>query len=212
VDLGLYVVLDTATTPPARIADLADAAARGGATILQLRDKTSSARRLIELAGAIRARVAGMGVPLIVNDRVDVALAAGADGAHVGQDDLPSPAARAIPGPDAIIGLSVTSMDEIGTVDPAVVDHVGLGPIFATSTKLDAAPPLGAMAFRCIRGRLDLPVVAIGGIGLHNAGDAIRAGADGIAVVTAVAHAADPEAAARQLLSAVRDARERGAS
>jgi thiamine-phosphate pyrophosphorylase len=211
VDLSLYVVLDAGTTPLEHIPDLAEAVGHGGATVLQLRDKTSSARRLIELARTVKTRVRALGIPVIVNDRVDVAAAAGVDGAHIGQDDLPAEAARSILGQDAIIGLSVTCMDEVEPVDPAVVDHVGLGPIFTTSTKPDAAPPLGVDGFRSVRKRLDLPVVAIGGIGMGNAGDAIAAGADGIAVVTAVAHAADPQAAARQLLAIIRLARRRTA-
>ncbi|WP_159709726.1 thiamine phosphate synthase [Geminicoccus flavidas] len=200
VDLRLYVVLDEATTPPAAFADLAEAAVAGGATTIQLRDKRSGARSLIALAQAVRTRLHGRNVPVIVNDRADLALAAGADGVHLGQDDLPAAFARAILGQDAIIGLSVTSEAEIGTVDPALVDHVGLGPIFPTDTKPDAAPALGPERFAAIRRLLALPVVAIGGIDHANAAQAIRAGADGVAVVSAVARAADPIAAARALM------------
>ncbi|HWL71577.1 MAG TPA: thiamine phosphate synthase [Geminicoccus sp.] len=200
VDLRLYVVLDEATTPPAAFAELAEAAVAGGATAIQLRDKRSSARSLIALAQAVRARLHGRNVPVIVNDRADLALAAGADGVHLGQDDLPAEYARAILGEDAIIGLSVTCEAEIGAVDPALVDHVGLGPIFPTGTKPDAAPALGPERFATIRRQLDLPVVAIGGIGQGNVAEAIRAGADGVAVVSAVARAADPTAAARALM------------
>jgi thiamine-phosphate pyrophosphorylase len=207
VDLGLYLVLDAATTPPERFPDLALAAVQGGATIVQVRDKTSSARALIRTVRAVRARLAGTSVPVIVNDRVDVALAAGADGAHVGQDDLPPKAARAILGPGAILGLSVTTEAEIGTVDTAVVDHVGLGPLFATATKPDAAPPLGPERFQAIRRQLQLPVVAIGGIAIDNAESAIFAGADGIAVVGAIARSSDPRAAARALATLVARAR-----
>jgi thiamine-phosphate pyrophosphorylase len=203
VDLRLYVVLDEATTPPAAFADLAEAAVSGGATAIQLRDKRSGARSLIALAQAVRARLHGRNVPVIVNDRADLALAAGADGVHLGQDDLPAEFARAILGQDAIIGLSVTGEAEIGTVDPALVDHVGLGPIFPTGTKPDAAPALGPERFAAIRRLLALPVVAIGGIGQDNAAEAIRAGADGVAVVSAVARAADPAAAARALLAEI---------
>ncbi len=207
VDLGLYLVLDAATTPPERFPDLAEAAAQGGATVVQIRDKTSGARALIRTVRAVRARLAGTSVPVIVNDRVDVALAAGADGAHVGQDDLPPKAARAILGPDAILGLSVTNEAELDTVDPTLVDHVGLGPLFATATKPDAAPPLGPERFQAIRRQLQLPVVAIGGIAIGNAESAIFAGADGIAVVGAIARSSDPRAAARALASLVARAR-----
>lgn len=208
VDLGLYLVLDAATTPPAAFPALAEAALQGGVTVVQVRDKTSSARDLIRTVRAVRARLAGSTVPVIVNDRVDVAVAAGADGAHVGQDDLPPAAARAILGKDAILGLSVTHEAEIETVDPALVDHVGLGPLFATDTKPDAAPPLGVGRFQAIRARLKLPVVAIGGIGIANAESAIFAGADGIAVVSAIARSSDPKGAARVLATLVARARQ----
>lgn len=207
VDLSVYLVLDRATTPLERFADLAEAAVAGGATVVQVRDKTSVIPALIAAIGTVRARLAGSGVPVLVNDRVDVALAAGADGAHVGQDDLPPAFARAILGPNAILGLSVSGESELATVDPALVDHVGLGPLFATQTKPDAAPPLGLEGFRRLRARLNVPVVAIGGIGPDNAADAIAAGADGIAVVSAIAGAADPCAATRSLALEVSRAR-----
>ncbi|WP_027135948.1 thiamine phosphate synthase [Geminicoccus roseus] len=208
VDLGLYLVLDAATTPPTSFPALAEAAVQGGAMIVQVRDKTASAQALIRTVRAVRARLAGSPVPVIVNDRVDVAVAAGADGAHVGQDDLPPAAARAILGKDRILGLSVTSEAEIETVDPAVVDHVGLGPLFATATKPDAAPPLGVERFQAIRSRLKLPVVAIGGIGMDSAESAVFAGADGVAVVSAIARSSDPRAAARALSTLVARARQ----
>lgn len=204
VDLSVYVVLDLETTPPDAIVPLAQAVAAGGATVLQLRDKRGPARRTVELA---RALIAAVALPLVVNDRVDVAIAAGAAGAHVGQDDLPPLAARAILGPDRVLGLSVTGAAEIATVDPTIVDHVGLGPIFATTTKPDAAPPLGTQSFAAIRSALPLPVVAIGGIGPANAAEAIQAGADGIAVVSAVATAADPAATTAGLVEIVARAR-----
>lgn len=209
LDLSVYVVLDLDTTAAAAIVPLAQAAAAGGATLLQLRDKRGPARRTVELA---RALLAAVDLPLIVNDRVDVALAAGAAGAHVGQDDLPAAAARAILGPDRILGLSVTGAHEIETVDPALVDHVGLGPVFATATKPDAAAPLGVEGFAAIRRRLALPVVAIGGLGPDNAARAIAAGADGIAVVSAVAGAADPAAATARLVALVAQARRASAA
>lgn len=203
-DLSVYVVLDLDTTAAAAIVPLAKAAAAGGATLLQLRDKRGPARRMVDLA---RALIATVDLPLIVNDRVDVAVAAGAAGAHVGQEDLPAAAARAILGPDRILGLSVTAPGELDTVDPALVDHVGLGPIFPTATKPDAAAALGVAGFAAIRRRLALPVVAIGGLGPDNAAEAIAAGADGIAVVSAVATAADPAAATARLAALVARAR-----
>ena len=212
VNLCLYLVLDAATTPPADFATLAEAGVRGGVTVVQVRDKKSEARSLIATVRAVRARIAGSGVPVLVNDRVDVAFAAGAEGAHVGQTDLPVAAARAILGKDAIIGLSVTNEAQVETVDLKLVDHVGLGPLFPTATKPDASTPLGPNRFAALRRLLNLPVVAIGGIGSANAEQAIFSGADGIAVVSAIAKAPDATAAARtlrQLVDRARTARDR---
>ena len=209
VDLSLYLVLDAGITHPERFPELALAAVNGGAGIVQIRDKTGSARQMIAATRAVIAAVRPLGVPVVVNDRVDVAAAAGADGAHVGQDDLPPADARALLGPDALLGLSVTNAAEIATVDPSIVDHVGLGPLYATRTKPDAATPLGRHGFHAIRRQLALPVVAIGGIDAAGAAGAIEAGADGIAVVTAIARADDPEQAARALRRIVAEAKRR---
>ena len=206
-DLRLYLVLDAATTPARDFAGLAEAAVRGGATLIQIRDKLAPARSLIATVHAVRARLVGTGVPVLVNDRVDIAFAAGAEGVHVGQDDLPPAAARAILGKDALIGLSVGKPEECETVDPALVDHVGMGPFASTATKADAGTALGPERFAALRKRLALPVVAIGGIGPANAEAAIFAGADGIAVVSAIAHAPDPTAAAKTLAHLVARAR-----
>jgi thiamine-phosphate pyrophosphorylase len=158
----------------------------------ELRPALAEAAMLAELA---RRR----GIPFIVNDRLDIALAVDADGLHIGQSDMPSLIARRLLGPDKILGLSVTQALELATVDPAIVDYVGLGPVFATGTKPDAAPPLGLDGFTALRQRIPLPVVAIGGIGRDQATDVIKAGADGIAVISAICAAADATAAARDL-------------
>jgi thiamine-phosphate pyrophosphorylase len=151
----------------------------GGATIVQLRDKDADDATLVAAARALRAELAPLGVPLIVNDRVAVAEAAGADGVHIGQDDGDPAAARARLGADALIGLSVTRAAEIATVDAGVVDYVGLGPVFATATKPDAAPALGLAGARAIAARLPVPWIAIGGIDAANAADVIAAGDTG---------------------------------
>jgi len=177
--------------------------------MVQLRHKNGPARMMVEAGRALHALLAPRGIPLIVNDRIDVAHAIGAEGVHVGQDDLLPAAARAILGPRAIIGLSITGENQLAGCDPAGVDYVGLGPLFPTGTKADAAGALGEAAFAVIRRRLPCPVVAIGGITAHNAARAIAAGADGIAVVSAICAAADPGAAARALRAAVNAARKR---
>jgi thiamine-phosphate pyrophosphorylase len=202
-DLSLYLVTDPEMTVRRGLVETVAAAIDGGVTMVQLRHKDGSARVVVEAGRALRALLAPLGIPLIVNDRVEVARAIGADGAHVGQGDISPAAARAILGPQAIIGVSITREEDLRAFDPAVADYVGLGPILPTGTKADAAPVLGDVAFASLRRRLPCPVVAIGGITAANAGWVIAAGADGIAVVSAICAADNPRTAARALRSAV---------
>jgi thiamine-phosphate pyrophosphorylase len=201
-DLSLYLVTDPEMTSRRGISDTVAMAITGGVTIVQLRQKDGTARQMVEAGRALKALLSPHGIPLIVNDRIDVAHAIGADGVHVGQGDISPAAARAMLGPRAIIGLSLTDGCQLEALD-ASVDYVGLGPIFPTGTKLDAAPSLGATTFAALRRRIPLPVVAIGGITLANATQAIAAGADGIAVVSAICAATDPRAAAQSLRAVV---------
>jgi len=205
-DLSLYLVTDPEMTARRGVVETVAAAVAGGVTIVQLRDKTGPARALAETGRALLKLLRPLGVPLLVNDRLDVAYAIGADGVHVGQDDLPPATARTLLGTQAIIGLSITDSDQFSTIDDAV-DYVGLGPIFATGTKSDAAPALGETAFAAIRRRIALPVVAIGGITPEHVARTVAAGADGIAVVSAICAAAAPQAAARTLQRALIAAR-----
>lgn len=206
-NLSLYLVTDPEMTARRGVVETVAAAVAGGVTIVQLRDKHGSARALAEAGRALLTLLRPLGVPLLINDRLDVAYAIGADGAHIGQDDLPPIAARTLLGPQAIIGLSITASDQLGTIDSAV-DYVGLGPLFPTSTKADASPALGEAAFAALRRQISLPVVAIGGITLANTARTLAAGADGIAVVSAICAAADPQAAARTLHRAIAAARQ----
>jgi len=147
------------------------------------------------------------GIPLIINDHVDIALAADADGVHVGQADMPVRFVRQLLGQEKIIGLSITHAGDIVDPELALVDYVGLGPVFPTQSKVDAAPALGIEQFRAIRSLIDLPTVAIGGIGQQNAGSVIAAQADGIAVVSAICSALDPRGAAASLRQCIGEAR-----
>jgi thiamine-phosphate pyrophosphorylase len=208
-DLSLYLVTDPDMTARRGLVETVREAVAGGVTVVQLRDKTTSARALAEVGRALLAVLRPLGVPLLVNDRIDVAHAISADGVHIGQEDLPPAAARTILGPQAIIGLSITRADELATID-AAVDYVGLGPLYPTGTKPDAAPALGEAEFAAIRRRLSVPVVAIGGINLANTARTLAAGADGIAVVSAICAASDPRAAAEKLRAAIAAARPRG--
>ena len=207
IDLSLYLVTDPVMTARRGLAETVRAAVEGGVTAVQLRDKHAPRADLLASARALLALLRPLRIPLVVNDDVEVAAESGADGVHVGQSDLAAADARARLGRGAVIGLSVTCAADVRSVDPAVVDYVGLGPIFPTGTKLDATPPLGEEEFAAIRRRLALPVVAIGGVTLDNVERAIRAGADGVSVVSGICAAEDPEAAARALARAIAGAR-----
>jgi thiamine-phosphate pyrophosphorylase len=201
-DPTLYLVTDPDLARGRRLAEIVAAAARGGVTLVQLRDKHAGGRALLETARALKSVLDALGVALLVNDRVDVAHAAGL-GCHVGQSDLPAAAARAILGPDAILGVSLDDPEQARAIDPAQVDYVAHGPFAATATKTDAGGPVGADGLAAVRRLSGLPLIAIGGIDARNAAAAVRAGADGVAVVSAIMAAADPEAASRELRAAI---------
>jgi thiamine-phosphate pyrophosphorylase len=193
------------TDPRASIGMLAaaEAALRAGVGALQLRWKDAVARDLLALADALRSRTREAGALLLVNDRVDVALAAGADGAHLGDDDLPLSVARRITPPGFILGRSVDNPDEAERAENEGADYVGLGPIFRTASKGDAPPPIGVEGVAAVRRRVHIPIVAIGGIEIGNAAALIGAGAAGVAVIAAIMSSDDPEGAARRLLGEV---------
>lgn len=197
-DPRLYLVTDPDLLGVRSLVDVVRAAVAGGATLVQLRDKAAEGRALAEAARALVAALAPTGVPLLVNDRVDVALAAGAQGVHLGQRDLAPGDARRMLGPGAIIGLSIEALGELDApLDD--VDYVAASPVFATATKADVAPPLGLAGVAAMHARAGRPVVGIGGIGAANAAAVMAAGAAGIAVVSAILAAPDPRAAAAEL-------------
>lgn len=203
LDWSLYVVTDAGLSRGRSHLAVIEAAIAGGATIVQYREKMASTRQMIAEAQALRELTRRAGVPLIVNDRLDVALAVDADGVHVGQDDMPAALARRLIGPDKILGVSAANLSEAMQAVQDGADYLGVGPIVATPTKPDAAPPIGMDGLREICRRVPIPVVAIGGINATNAADAIAAGAHGIAVVSAVVAAEDVAAAAQQLRALV---------
>ncbi len=175
------------------------AAIRGGVGIVQLREKTCATREFVELARRVRALLEGSGVPLLINDRVDVALAAGADGVHVGQNDMMVADVRRLMGARAIIGLSVETMQQVTEAEEYAVDYLGVSPVYSTPTKLDTITEWGLNGLRRLQSVSHHPLIAIGGINSENAAGVIKAGASGIAVVSAICAAADPESAARKL-------------
>ena len=198
--LRLCLVTDRGLAGGRSVVDIALAAARGGATMVQLRDKDATTRAFVEQARALMAALKPLGVPLAVNDRLDIALAVDADGLHVGQDDLPVAEARRLLGPGKFVGLSITAVDQALRPDAEAADYLGVGPIYAQQTKADAKAPLGLDGLRRIRGLTSKPIVAIGGLTPDNSAPALAAGADGLAVVSAIVAAADPEAAARRFV------------
>lgn len=211
LDLSTYLVADVATITGSgyrrSVADVVAAAVAGGSRVVQVRGKDLAANELLQVVEACAARVDGRAL-LLVNDRVDVALAArlrgvAVDGVHVGQSDLPVDRVRALLGGDAIVGLSASRGDEVvalRALPAGTVDYLGVGAVRATPTKRDHATPLSWEGFAAFRGTVpDLPCVAIGGVGTGDAAEALRAGASGLAVVRAVCSAPDPEAAAMAL-------------
>src|SRR3984893_4751261 len=178
------------------------AAIDGGATTIQLRNKTASTRVLIEEGLALRALTRERGALLIVNDRVDVALAVEADGAHVGQDDMPADLARRLLGPKHILGFSAANIEEADEAVTGGADYLGVGPIFPSPGKADAGPATGVHLLTELAKRYTIPLIAIGGITAENATEVIRAGACGVAVITAVVYAEDITAASRRLCRA----------
>ncbi|HKV01762.1 MAG TPA: thiamine phosphate synthase [Ktedonobacteraceae bacterium] len=205
--LALHVLTDREWSRGRDTLSVAAAALDGGATVIQLRDKTAGTRMLIEEGLALRALTRERGALLIVNDRVDVAVAVEADGAHVGQDDMPAGFARRLLGPDRILGVSAATMEEAEEAVTGGADYLGVGPIFTSLGKADAGPPTGVDLLTELARRYTTPLVAIGGITAENAREVVQAGACGVAVITAVVYAEDITAASRQLRLAVDAAR-----
>lgn len=205
----LYVIIDPSVAAGRPLAGVAAQAIRGGADAIQLRDKQASARQLLDAARRLLAVTRPAGIPLIVNDRVDVALAAGADGVHLGQDDLPLAEARRILGPARLIGQSTHSLEQALTAERDGADYIGVGPIFPTPTK-PSYGSVGTALIRLVAGRVRVPAVCIGGIDSRTIHEALAAGAGAIAVVRAVCGADDPEAAARRLTEALGARRQAG--
>lgn len=200
---GLHVLIDPDRVPEATLSAFIHAIGEAGASVVQVRIKGGSARVALRYIEATLAAAHRLGLLVLVNDRVDWALATGADGVHLGQDDLPWERARALM-PAHIIGASAGSPAELARAIAAQPDYIGLGPVFPSPSKADAGPALGLDGFRQLRETVPpgLPVVAIGGIEPENARDVWRAGADGIAVIHAVAGQPDPGLAVRRLLAA----------
>ena len=204
--LRLHLVTDSALCGTRGLIAVVDAAVRGGATCVQLREKTLATRDFVDRARALKTLLGPLRVPLIINDRLDVALACDADGVHVGQTDMPPGLVRHWM-PHALIGLSIDTPAQLDAAEREPVDYYGISPVFDTATKTDTAPALGLAGLRTIRALTRRPLVAIGGIDAGNAGEVLAAGADGVAVISAICAAPDPAAAAHRLRQAMQPTR-----
>jgi len=198
-DFSLYLVTDRSLARGRALADLVREAVAGGVTCVQLREKQLDTRTFVAAARELRAALRPLGIPLIINDRVDVARAAEAEGVHVGRHDMTLADARRLGPPSWIIGVSAESAADAVRAERDGADYIGVSPVFSTPTKTDTAPPLGLDGLRDIRALVRTPLVAIGGIHAGNARGVVRAGADGLAVVSAIVAADSPRAAAAEL-------------
>ena len=207
VDLRLYALIDPAVAGGRALGDLARRIA-GSATLVQLRDKHGSTKVMVEEARELTVVLAPLDIPLLINDRVDVALAAEADGVHIGQDDMSPADARLLLGRTAIIGLSIKTLAQAEAAPLELLDYVAIGGVYGTTSKDTTSAPIGLSGLRAIvqtiRARnVQIPICAIAGINESNAADVIAAGADGVAVISALSLAPDPEQAAENLLGIV---------
>ena len=203
-DYSLYLVTDREILAGRNLCQSVEAALQGGVTLVQLREKGLSGRDFYLAAEALKEITDKYRVPLLINDRLDIALAIDAAGVHIGQNDLPLPMVRHILGPHKLIGYSVADVAEAiyGAANGA--DYLGAGPVYATTTKITDLSLLGEIGLSEIKKAVSIPVVGIGGINAANAGEVMRAGADGISVVSAILGAQDPKASAQELLCKVR--------
>jgi thiamine-phosphate pyrophosphorylase len=207
IDYSLYLVTDRGLAKGRSTLDIVIAAVRGGVTCVQLREKECSTLAFIEQALTIKEYLQSRGVPLIINDRVDVALAIEADGVHLGQTDMPLDIAKTILGDVMIIGISAESLEDAVAAEKGGADYLGISPIYDTPTKTDTAPPLGLEGLREIREKVNLPLVGIGGLNRDNAAAVIQHGGDGVAVVSAIVAADDPVQAAGDLKQIIDEAK-----
>ena len=198
---GLYVILDPSVCPARPLMDVLTAAAEAGAFLFQYRNKTASIKEAYGEALALRQAAAKAGVLFIVNDRCDLALAVDADGVHLGQEDLPLVLARKVMGPDKLIGISTHNPDQVQEATAGAPDYLGFGPIFTPASKQDHDPVVGIDGLRAIRSLTSLPIFAIGGIRIDHVREVIRAGADGVAIISAILKAPDISHAVKSFLA-----------
>ncbi len=207
IDFTLYLVTDRILSRGRSTLEIIKAAVRSGVTVVQLREKNASTKNFVEEGLRIKNFLKNRGIPLIIDDRIDVALAIEADGVHLGQDDMPLELARKILPDEFIIGVSVWSAEEAVKAEKGGADYLGLSPVYSTPTKTDTGLPLGLDGIRKIREEVSIPLVGIGGLNYKNSAEVIKAGITGIAVVSAIVAADDPEKAAASLKEIIQRAK-----
>ncbi|MGB5989838.1 MAG: thiamine phosphate synthase [Marinifilaceae bacterium] len=206
-DLSLYLVTDRDLSMGRSLEEIVEEAVKGGITMLQLREKNTSTADFYKIACSLKNLLKGHNIPLIINDRLDIAIASDADGLHIGQSDMPYSVVRKILGKDKIIGLSVETIEQAREANELDVDYIGLSPVFSTNTKTDINTPLELEGIREIASFTKHKTVAIGGINTQNTRDIIKNGADGIAVVSAIISQDNPRMAAAELKKIIKEAR-----
>lgn len=206
-DLSLYLVTDRPLSGGRDMAWIVREAAAGGVTMVQLREKECATAEFVALARELKATLQPLGIPLIINDRIDVALAVDADGVHIGQSDMPYETARALLGKEKIIGLSVETMDEVLAANALDVDYIGISPVYATPTKTDTLTPFGLEGIEQVMQHSRHRCVAIGGMNRNTIGEVIARGVEGVAVVSAIVSAESPRAASAELAAIISDNR-----
>lgn len=199
----LYLILDPSVSPDRPLSEALTQSARAGVRIVQYRNKTASMKDAYAAALPLRKLAAELGVLFIVNDRCDLALAVDADGVHLGQGDLPLDLARKVMGPDKLIGISTHNPDQVRAASAGKPDYLGFGPIFKPGSKQDHDPLVGIEGLRAIRSLTSLPIFAIGGITVENVGEVMRAGANGVAVISAILKAPDIKQAVGEFLAQI---------
>jgi len=198
---GLYIILDPSVCPARPLAEVLTTAAEAGASLFQYRNKTASMKDAYVEALALRQAAAKAGVLFIVNDRCDLALAVDADGVHLGQGDLPLDLAKKVMGPDKLIGISTHNPDQVREATAGKPDYLGFGPIFKPGSKQGHDPVVGLEGLRAMRSLTSLPIFAIGGIQIDQAGEVMRAGANGVAIISAILKAPDISLAVKAFLA-----------
>lgn len=204
LDLSLYLVTDSSLTKTKSLEYIVEQAVLGGVTMVQLREKQASTKDFYNTAISLKKCLSSYNIPLIINDRIDIALACDADGIHIGQDDMPCDIARELIGPNKIIGLSVDSIEDVIAANTMDIDYIGISPIFNTPTKVNTAPPFGLEGVKQAMQLTHHPAITIGGIQIHNAKEVMQTGVNGIAVVSAIICADQPRVAAKELSNIIK--------